>query len=302
MGVENFSFECIEECSIDELNIRERHYISLYKSNQPEYGYNLTSGGERDAGWRHSDATKQRLSALQRAKAQQPTYNNPAKGSKLIHKGDITSRAAGPKLDEMLKSGWELGPSSKFVEVGASKRTGENNGAYHKGYRFSGSNNHFYGKHHSEESKQKIREHMPDTSYNWRGHHHSEESKQKMRGPRPSMQGAGNPQYGKRGKSSTMYGRRAIHKDDIEKRVHASELDNYLANGWELGVKPSTLDTLRINGKRHMNKLISSGFDTDKFASTAGKRMVNKDGQRRYVTESELESYLLNGWKLGGKI
>lgn len=41
-GLENFSFEILEECDRDELNEKEKYYISLYKSDQ--YGYNLNAG------------------------------------------------------------------------------------------------------------------------------------------------------------------------------------------------------------------------------------------------------------------
>ena len=41
-GLESFSFEVLEECSRDELNEKEKFYISLYQSDQ--YGYNSNSG------------------------------------------------------------------------------------------------------------------------------------------------------------------------------------------------------------------------------------------------------------------
>ena len=43
-GIENFSFEVIEECPRELLNDRECYYIQLYKSNDDYYGYNETSG------------------------------------------------------------------------------------------------------------------------------------------------------------------------------------------------------------------------------------------------------------------
>lgn len=45
-GIENFSFTIIEECSKEELNEREMYWIQYYKSNQKEYGYNLSDGGD----------------------------------------------------------------------------------------------------------------------------------------------------------------------------------------------------------------------------------------------------------------
>lgn len=46
-GVENFDFEILEECRIDELNEKEIHYIALY--NTFFYGYNQTLGGEHSS-------------------------------------------------------------------------------------------------------------------------------------------------------------------------------------------------------------------------------------------------------------
>lgn len=44
-GIENFNFDIIEECSADELNEREKYWISYYNS-YGENGYNLTPGGD----------------------------------------------------------------------------------------------------------------------------------------------------------------------------------------------------------------------------------------------------------------
>lgn len=47
-GDDNFKFEVIEECDDSIINEREQHWIRQYDSFNPEKGYNLTSGGERD--------------------------------------------------------------------------------------------------------------------------------------------------------------------------------------------------------------------------------------------------------------
>ena len=43
-GLENFSFEVIEECSRELLNEKETYYIQYYKANDETFGYNETSG------------------------------------------------------------------------------------------------------------------------------------------------------------------------------------------------------------------------------------------------------------------
>ena len=45
-GLENFSFEILEECLREELNKKEQFYIAKYHSDQQDYGYNLTPGGD----------------------------------------------------------------------------------------------------------------------------------------------------------------------------------------------------------------------------------------------------------------
>ena len=42
-GVENFSFEVLEECDRSELNNRETYWIDFY--NTTIFGYNMTKGG-----------------------------------------------------------------------------------------------------------------------------------------------------------------------------------------------------------------------------------------------------------------
>ena len=44
-GKDNFSYEIIEQCEKSLLDEREQYWIEYYKSNQKEYGYNLSDGG-----------------------------------------------------------------------------------------------------------------------------------------------------------------------------------------------------------------------------------------------------------------
>ena len=45
-GVEKFSFKIIEQCSVREVDDRERFWISYYDSCNPEKGYNKETGGK----------------------------------------------------------------------------------------------------------------------------------------------------------------------------------------------------------------------------------------------------------------
>ena len=50
-GLENFSFEIIEECEPEQLNLKEQYWIDYYDSYNN--GYNMTSGGETNYGDNH---------------------------------------------------------------------------------------------------------------------------------------------------------------------------------------------------------------------------------------------------------
>ena len=45
-GVENFEFSVLEYLQKEELNVREKFWISFYKSNDKNFGYNQTEGGQ----------------------------------------------------------------------------------------------------------------------------------------------------------------------------------------------------------------------------------------------------------------
>ena len=47
-GLENFTFEVIENCSMKELNERENFWINYYRSNNSDFGYNISLNGSED--------------------------------------------------------------------------------------------------------------------------------------------------------------------------------------------------------------------------------------------------------------
>ncbi len=137
-GPENFEFKIIETAIPEELiDEREKHYIKYYNTfylnNQ---GYNMTEGGQGIHGYVHNDETKARikesnLTAWQRIKEEEPErYAQLCLNRSLAIKGK-------PKSVE----------HKAALSKAASQRTGEKNP--------------FFGKHFSEESKEKQRE-------NWR--------------------------------------------------------------------------------------------------------------------------------------
>lgn len=59
-GKENFKFYILENADKDLLNAKEKEWIRYYKSNEIEYGYNLTNGGDSNIVF--SDEVKKRIS------------------------------------------------------------------------------------------------------------------------------------------------------------------------------------------------------------------------------------------------
>ena len=52
-GINNFSFEILEECPVEELSQKEEYYIKKYNSLCHKNGYNIRSGGEKNSGEDH---------------------------------------------------------------------------------------------------------------------------------------------------------------------------------------------------------------------------------------------------------
>lgn len=60
-GENNFVFEIIEYCSIENLDDREQYWINFYNTMDRDFGYNLKTGGQ-NGGSVMSDETKEKMS------------------------------------------------------------------------------------------------------------------------------------------------------------------------------------------------------------------------------------------------
>lgn len=89
-----------------------------------------------------------------------------------------------------------------------------------------------------------------------------------------------------KGVISPSQGRKCITKDGKELKVNVSELDKYLAEGWKLGRDQS------FNQKRQK-------YFIERGDQTGLRVRINKDGVNRLVLKTELDDYLLDGWKIG---
>lgn len=156
-GKENFSRRIICECdSEEELQEREKYYINYYKAvDSPDY-YNICL-----------DANPPKNNY---------TFGDAIRGRKQIHLGEETKFIKLEELDKYLDTGWELGPSSR-QKKNQSKRAKD---------RLVDPKNHpMYGRHHTEETRKKLKENHPDFSgknHPMYGRHfnHSDEAKAKI--------------------------------------------------------------------------------------------------------------------------
>lgn len=131
---EKYEYSVIEyDVPEDKLNEREIFWISFFDSYHN--GYNLTPGGNLSSGFKgnhHSDEAKKKISEVSKKFWQDPEYLKKMKNR--------------------------------------PKQCGEKNGMYGD-HRFSGENHPMYGKHHTEEAKQKISARMKGENNPFYGNH-----------------------------------------------------------------------------------------------------------------------------------
>ena len=210
-GVDNFSFEVLEFCSIDKTNERERYWIEYYDSFKN--GYNCTTGGEGEIGWHLSDEAKRKISEGNKGKII------------LQHQREAVSKAQrGKHLSEEQK---------EFLRNA-----------------FSGKNNPFYGKTHSVETRKKIsiaNSHISDK----RRKELSDKMKERQLNNVWINNGLENKfikkealcQWLQKGfvrgkivKNASKKGKIFIHKGALNKQIDPSDLDKYLKDGFVVGL------------------------------------------------------------------
>jgi group I intron endonuclease len=130
-GWENFEWEILEYCdSKDELDQTEIFYIWFYCSLNKKYGYNIRDGGARG---KQAESSKKKSSKSHKGL---PVWN---KGKKLENHCWCKGKTK-ETCDILFKAGIKISKIRKEKKLGC------------------GSNNGMYGKHHTKETKLKLKE------------------------------------------------------------------------------------------------------------------------------------------------
>lgn len=162
-GWENFTHTLICVDTRDEMLQLEQELIVSYMSTNPEYGYNITTGGEH---FNHSEASKLKMSEVYKERYVKENHPNFGKHLSEETRKKISDSHKGVKASEETRR--------KMSEC----RRGKDNPFYGSKL-LSGERNGMYGCHHTDEAKRKMSEFRKGKKFGPR----SEEFKKKVRKP-----------------------------------------------------------------------------------------------------------------------
>lgn len=144
-GKDNFIYYVIEECSENKLLKKEKYYIKLYKTRDPEFGYNLNDGGVGSLHPREetleklrkrtmSQENKDKMSLRLKGVPKSEEWKVKVRGRKMTEENRIklSKRSKGRPLSEKQKNDLSINqinkkrlcdkiPSSKYIGVSQSK-------------------------------------------------------------------------------------------------------------------------------------------------------------------------------------
>ena len=119
-GWDNFEHEVFEVDSKEEMYRKEVELISFYHSNDPEFGYNNSSGGEYShLGCKHSEEFRKKRSEDNLKRCLDPEYRKKLSES---HKGKPLSEETKRKISEARKGKPHSKEVRKHISEGNKKR------------------------------------------------------------------------------------------------------------------------------------------------------------------------------------
>lgn len=151
-GWDNFEHEVFEVDSAEEMYRKEVELISFYHSNDPEYGYNHSSGGEKSAlGCTRSEEFRRHISESNKKRAKDPEFRK--KISETLKKS-LSDPEVRKKMSEANKKKWSDPEYRKHVSEAQKKVHSDPEYKKH----LSEARKKQLRKPHSEETKRRIAE------------------------------------------------------------------------------------------------------------------------------------------------
>lgn len=145
-GIDNFDIIVLEKCSVDKLDEREQYWMDFYKSYNKENGYNICQYASTTRGYKYTEEVKQKI---QETKSQR-VYQKPFKELNGMY-GKHHTKEALQKISESSKKLWQ---NQEYRRMQSERMSGEKN--YFYNVHMYGELNPRYGKHCTEETKEKI--------------------------------------------------------------------------------------------------------------------------------------------------
>lgn len=143
-GIENFRSYVLEECKLEDMNEREIYWINYYQTNNSNYGYNLSRGGEKSLlGHKFPLEFGRKISAMKKGTHLSEEHKN--KISK-AQKGKTKSKETRKKMSANHSRYW-LGKKMPQETVERLKIAHGGKNAYQFGAKNKGSTSKYHGVH-----------------------------------------------------------------------------------------------------------------------------------------------------------
>lgn len=151
-GINSFKISILErDIDFQNLDNREQYWMDYFESYNSDKGYNICRYASNTYGYRHTKETKEKISRVLKEKFKDPDYRAKFMGKNSPMFGKHHTEHSKYLIS---KSSKELWKNEEYRKFQTERMIGENNHMF--GVHLYGELNGMYGKHHTQESKEKI--------------------------------------------------------------------------------------------------------------------------------------------------